>query len=119
VDGGGTALPLLSAVAPGQGDSMSLGKRTAAIASPTTCQRPLSYEQQEGQGAVRQVSSGAIAIYSWLPSGSSSGDFLRRVLGRVGADVSISFRRRDRGLGVLLLSASTSLLTRMVEYHSE
>ena len=34
---------------------MSLGKRTAAIASPTTCQRPLSYEQQEGQGAVSQA----------------------------------------------------------------
>ena len=58
--------------------------------------------------------------YSFLrPPGSGSGDLLGRVLGRAGADVLVSFRRRDRGLVVVLLSASASLLTRTVECHSK
>src|SRR3954452_6570281 len=44
-------------------------------------------------------------------------NLLRRVLGRAGVGWSTLFRRRDRGLCVVLLLLSTSVLTGTVERH--
>ena len=87
----------------------------------------LTFPHQPGKGRWvvsserGRVPSGKFGgIQSGRPSGSSSGagDLLRRVLGRAGPVCSASSRRRDRGLCVVLLSLSTSVLTRTVERHS-
>src|SRR4051794_3153241 len=72
------------------------------------------------RGRVPSGRFGAMVIHFWRPPGSSSGagDLLRRVLGRAGPGCSTSFRRRDRGLCVVLLPPSSSVLTRTVERHS-
>jgi hypothetical protein len=92
--------------------------RAVRIASASIRPGRPGCEQWEGQGAARQV-FGAMAIHSGRPPGSSpgAGDLLRRVLGRAGAGCSTSFRRRDRGLCVVLLPPSSSVLTRTVERH--
>jgi hypothetical protein len=66
------------------------------------------------------VTSGISGIQSGLPPGSSpgTGDLLRRVL-RAGAVCSTSFRRRDRGLCVVLLSLSSLVSIRTVERHNK
>jgi hypothetical protein len=112
----------------GAADVVRRGTRAGATAIRRSCAvriasalirpgRP-GCEQWEGQGAARQV-LGAMAIHSGRPSGSSpgAGDLLRRVLGRVGPGCSTSFRRRDRGLCVVLLPPSSSVLARTAERH--
>jgi len=80
-------------------------------------QRPLDLSSERGR--VPQGKSGSIQSGQSPGSSLGAGDLLRRVLGRAGAGCSTSFRRRDRGLGVGLLSLSASVLTRTVERHSK